>query len=77
MTTVGLVGFAGVIAFGLLYIVFLFKGASLKLPVIGLCLTFYLTSVGAYASLTAANFLIFMAAWLVPEVLIANWINQY
>ena len=45
--------------------------------VIGLCLTFYLTSVGAYASLTAANFLVFMAAWLVPEVLIANWVNQY
>ena len=45
--------------------------------VIGLCLTFYLTSVGAYASLTATNFLIFMAAWLVPEVLIANWVNQY
>ena len=45
--------------------------------VIGLCLTFYLTSVGAYASLTAANFLIFMAAWLVPETLIANWVNQY
>ena len=45
--------------------------------VIGLCLTFYLTSLGAYASLTATNFLIFMAAWLVPEVLIANWVNQY
>ena len=45
--------------------------------VIGLCLTFYLTSIGAYASLTATNFLIFMAAWLVPEVLIANWVNQY
>lgn len=44
---------------------------------IGLCLTFYLTSVGAYASLTVTNFLIFMAAWLVPEVLIANWVNQY
>ena len=45
--------------------------------VIGLCLTFYLTSMGAYASLTVTNFLIFMAAWLVPEVLIANWVNQY
>ena len=44
---------------------------------VGLCLTFYLTSIGAYASLTAANFLIFMAAWLVPEALIANWVNQY
>lgn len=45
--------------------------------VIGLCLTFYLTSIGAYASLTAANFLVFMTAWLVPEILIANWVNQY
>ena len=44
---------------------------------IGLCLTFYLTSVGAFASLTAANFLVFMAAWLVPQALITNWINQY
>ncbi len=45
--------------------------------VIGLCLTFYLTSVAAFASLTAVNFLIFMAAWLVPQLLIANWVNQY
>lgn len=45
--------------------------------VIGLCLTFYLTSIAAYGSLTAGNFLIFMAAWLVPEILIANWVNQY
>ena len=45
--------------------------------VIGLCLTFYLTSVGAFASLTVPNFLIFMAAWLVPQWLIANWVNQY
>ena len=45
--------------------------------VIGLCLTFYLTSVGAYASLTPANFLVFMAAWLVPQWLISNWVNQY
>ena len=36
MAIVGLAGFAGVIVFGLLYIVFLFKGASLKLPVIGM-----------------------------------------
>lgn len=43
----------------------------------GLFLTFYLTSIAAYASLTAVNFLVFMAAWLVPELLIANWVNQY
>ena len=44
---------------------------------IGLCLTFYLTSIAAFGSLTVTNFLIFMAAWLVPELLIANWVNQY
>ena len=51
--------------------------SALAGSVIGLCLTFYLTSVGAFASLTAANFLVFMAAWLVPQALIANWVNQY
>lgn len=45
--------------------------------VIGLCLTFYLASMGAFASLTVVNFLIFMAAWLVPQFFIANWVNQY
>ncbi len=53
-------------------LIFALTGAA-----VGLCLTFYLTSVGAYASLTAANFLVFMAAWLVPQWLIANWVNQY
>ena len=50
---------------------------ALASSVIGLCLTFYLTSIAAYGSLTAANFLVFMAAWLVPEVLVTNWVNQY
>ena len=36
MEIVGLVGFAGAVVFGLLYIVFLFKGVSLKIPVIGM-----------------------------------------
>ena len=45
--------------------------------VIGLCLTFYLTSIAAFGSLTVANFLVFMGAWLVPQVLIANWVNQF
>lgn len=51
--------------------------SALAGSVIGLCLTFYLTSVAAFASLTAANFLIFMAAWLVPQLLLVNWVNQY
>ena len=45
--------------------------------VVGVCLTFYLTYVGAWDSLTPVNFLIFMLAWLVPEVLLANWVNQF
>lgn len=36
MEILGLVGFAGVVVFGLLYIVFFLKGASLKIPVIGM-----------------------------------------
>ena len=36
MAMVGLAGFAGVVVFALLYIVFLVRGASLKLPAIGM-----------------------------------------
>lgn len=36
MKIVGFVGLAGVVVFGLLYIVFFLKGASLKIPVIGM-----------------------------------------
>jgi hypothetical protein len=50
---------------------------SLAAGALGLCLTFYLTAVGAYSSLTPANFLVYMAAWLVPELLLAGWVNQY
>lgn len=53
-------------------LVFALAGAAL-----GLCLTFYLTSVGAWGSLTPVNFLVFMLAWLVPELLLAGWVNQY
>ena len=44
--------------------------------VVGLCLTFYLTSMAAFASLTTLNFLVFMLSWLVPELIIANWVHQ-
>ena len=43
----------------------------------GLLLTFYLTFVDAYASLTPLSFLVFLLAWLVPTWLIAGWVNQY
>ena len=36
MAMVGLAGFAGVVVFGLLYIVFYFKSVSLKLPAVGM-----------------------------------------
>ena len=39
MAAVGLAGFAGVVVFGLLYIVFFFKEVSLKLPVIGMAVS--------------------------------------
>lgn len=45
--------------------------------VIGLCLTFYLAAQGAYATLTPPVFLVFMALWLVPELLLAGWVEQY
>lgn len=45
--------------------------------VVGLVITFYLTTVAAYTSLTPMVFLVFMALWLVPELLIANWVNQF
>jgi hypothetical protein len=45
--------------------------------VIGVALTFYLTAVGAYTTLTPMVFLLFMALWLVPELFIANWVNQF
>lgn len=44
---------------------------------IGVALTFYLTAVGAYTTLTPPVFLLFMALWLVPELFIANWVNQF
>lgn len=45
--------------------------------VVGVALTFYLTAVGAYTTLTPMVFLVFMALWLVPELFIANWVNQF
>ena len=45
--------------------------------VIGLAITFYLTAIAAYTTLVPTVFLVFMALWLVPELLIANWVNQF
>lgn len=43
----------------------------------GLLLTFYLTFVDAYRSLSPLNLLLFMLAWTVPTWLISGWVNQY
>ena len=43
----------------------------------GLLLAFYLTYMGAYASLSAANLLVFLVMWLVPTPLIAGMVNKY
>ena len=43
----------------------------------GLLLAFYLTSAGAYSSLSAANLLVFLVMWLVPTPLIAGMVNRY
>lgn len=45
--------------------------------VVGLLLSFYLTFVCAFESLTAVNLLIFLSMWLVPTPLIAGWVNRY
>ena len=43
----------------------------------GLLLAFYLTFVGAYASLSAGNLLVFLIMWLVPTPLISGMVNKY
>lgn len=50
---------------------------SLVGSVLGLALTFYLTSLSAWASLTTTSFLIFMLVWMVPQLLLSNWVDQF
>ena len=55
--------------------------ASAWLTCLGSCagtvLAFYLTFMAAYTSLTPLNLLVFLLMWLVPTVLISNWVNRY
>ena len=44
---------------------------------VGLGLAAYLTRVGAFSALTPANLLIFLCAWLLPTLLLSNWVRQY
>lgn len=43
----------------------------------GALLAFYLTFVGAYASLTPGNLLIFLLMWFIPAPLITGWVDRY
>ncbi len=55
--------------------------ASVWLTCLGSCagavLAFYLAFMAAYSSLTTLNLLFFLVMWLVPTVLISNWVNRY
>jgi len=44
---------------------------------IGVLLAFYLTMMGAFASLSAANLLVYLILWTVPTVLISGWVGRY
>ncbi len=44
--------------------------------VLGMALTFYLVYLDA-ASMTPLNFLVYMALWLVPTVLLGRWVEQF
>lgn len=55
-----------------LSLVFALAGA-----VLGVLLTCFIAYTGSYEALSPVNFFIFMLAWLVPELLIAGWVNQY
>lgn len=57
--------------------VFLSAGLSLLGSVTGLLLAFYLTFLAAWSSITAAQMLLFLLAWLVPSLLISGWVTRY
>lgn len=44
---------------------------------LGGLLACYLTGVGAFASLSAVNLLIYLVLWLIPSWLITGWVDQY
>lgn len=50
---------------------------SLVGSVAGLLLAFYLTFLAAWSSITAAQMVVFLLAWLVPTLLISGWVNRY
>lgn len=44
---------------------------------VGVLMAFYLNFVGAFASLSPANLLIFLLAWLVPALLVSGWADRF
>ena len=44
---------------------------------VGVVLTFYLTFVDAYQSLSPAALLVFLLGWLVPALVLSDWVNRY
>lgn len=52
-------------------------GFALAGSILGVLLTFFLTYAGSYEALSPLNFLVFMLAWVVPQLLVAGWVNQY
>lgn len=45
--------------------------------VLGVILTFYLTFVDAYHSLSPLALLVFLFAWLIPALLLGDWVTRY
>ena len=44
---------------------------------LGLALAAYLTSVGAYTSLSPLNLLIYMLTWLAPVWFLSGWVHRF
>ena len=44
---------------------------------LGLALAAYLTSVGAYTSLSPLNLLIYLSLWLLPVWLLSGWVHRF
>ena len=51
-------------------------GVSLTL-LLGMALAAYLTSMGAYTSLSPLNLLIYMLTWLAPVWFLSGWVHRF
>ena len=75
----GLLPFAeAVVASKRMYRVGRFGGAVCCVgSVLGMALATYLTSIGAYTSLSVLNLMIYMLTWLAPVWLLSGWAHRY